>query len=513
MKRGLWIGAVAVPLVFLAHAAYLSVVAEDAFISFRYASHLATGYGLVWNVGESPVEGYTNFLWVVMCAAALALGLDVAAFAQVLGVVAGLATLLYVWLWGRRQMGWSTGVSLIPCALLALSGPFATWATSGMETSLFTLFVTASLYHAGRFMGTSRRKHAHVLALVLLGATLTRPEGLIVAAILFAATMLRARWGAVVEGAVLFAVVAAVYTVWRVAYFGDWLPNTYYAKVAGAPLRSVRGVIYTGAFFLYFVVPLLPLALVPGERRQGETPWRDARWLPVIALLVSYTAYIVWVGGDYMAMYRFFVPVLPALYLLAVALFISAWSRRGAPLAVTLLIVAATVTAIHSTPLDRALFPKPPRQHGHYGGVQTERWHAARLTLLGEYFGGLRERGDESLATDAIGAVSFHSRLRVYGFHGLVDRRIARGRAGGEEPGLGLPGHEKGDLLYILSQRPTFIMFSRLLTPEPAGYPSDLGDAVAEDLRAAYEPVSVWLVDDANDGESGHFTYYRLRDD
>jgi hypothetical protein len=33
-------------------------IQDDAFISFRYAQHLAAGDGLTWNVGEErPVEG------------------------------------------------------------------------------------------------------------------------------------------------------------------------------------------------------------------------------------------------------------------------------------------------------------------------------------------------------------------------------------------------------------------------------------------------------------------------
>ena len=40
-------------------------VVDDAFISFRYAEHLAMGHGLVWNPGEH-VEGYTNFLWTLL---------------------------------------------------------------------------------------------------------------------------------------------------------------------------------------------------------------------------------------------------------------------------------------------------------------------------------------------------------------------------------------------------------------------------------------------------------------
>ncbi|RKX21336.1 MAG: hypothetical protein DRP51_04400, partial [Candidatus Zixiibacteriota bacterium] len=36
---------------------------DDAFITFRYAENLADGYGLVFNPGGEPVEGYSNFLW------------------------------------------------------------------------------------------------------------------------------------------------------------------------------------------------------------------------------------------------------------------------------------------------------------------------------------------------------------------------------------------------------------------------------------------------------------------
>ena len=46
-----------------------SWVCDDAFISFRYAKHLALGHGLRYNLGsQAPVEGYSNFLWNVLMA-------------------------------------------------------------------------------------------------------------------------------------------------------------------------------------------------------------------------------------------------------------------------------------------------------------------------------------------------------------------------------------------------------------------------------------------------------------
>src|SRR5438094_320890 len=65
-SRGmLALGAIAIIGLYMTHALKLGYVVDDAYISFQYARHFAHGEGLVYNVGER-VEGYTNFLWVIM---------------------------------------------------------------------------------------------------------------------------------------------------------------------------------------------------------------------------------------------------------------------------------------------------------------------------------------------------------------------------------------------------------------------------------------------------------------
>ncbi|MBI3736128.1 hypothetical protein HY256_06410, partial [Candidatus Sumerlaeota bacterium] len=75
-----------VPLVlFLASGLFLPFAAlawltrsdflDDAYISFRYARHLAEGRGLVWNVGDRPIEGFTNLLHTLFAAGLLRAGL------------------------------------------------------------------------------------------------------------------------------------------------------------------------------------------------------------------------------------------------------------------------------------------------------------------------------------------------------------------------------------------------------------------------------------------------------
>ena len=95
MIRPAGIFGVGVVALFVCHVLYLAGVAEDAFISFRFARNLVEGYGLVWNPGEPPVEGYTNFLWLMLAALLLRLGLDPVIGSQVWGVAASLVTLAY----------------------------------------------------------------------------------------------------------------------------------------------------------------------------------------------------------------------------------------------------------------------------------------------------------------------------------------------------------------------------------------------------------------------------------
>ncbi|HET7142495.1 MAG TPA: hypothetical protein VFI68_00630, partial [Anaerolineales bacterium] len=42
---------------------------EDAAMLMRYSQHLAQGHGVTWNIGEHPVDGATDFLFMVLSAA------------------------------------------------------------------------------------------------------------------------------------------------------------------------------------------------------------------------------------------------------------------------------------------------------------------------------------------------------------------------------------------------------------------------------------------------------------
>ena len=146
--------------------------------------------------------------------------------------------------------------------------------------------------------------------------------------------------------------------------------------------------------------------------------------------------------------------------------------------------------------------------HGNWRGVQTERWHVARLSTIGDFFA--REaRPGESLATDAIGAVGWRARdLRVYGAHGIVDPELARREE--RRVGRGVAGHERLDFAVLLARRPTFLMFRRDLRSQPLRR-LELNVDVGEGLADEYELRAVWLEDPVN-GEAGWFSFLERRD-
>jgi hypothetical protein len=210
-------------------------------------------------------------------------------------------------------------------------------------------------------------------------------------------------------------------------------------------------------------------------------------------------------------MFRFFAPIVPLFCIVGGALLVALWRSDLGSLPVAGLAIALALVFVQSTPLEARLFPRLHNNHGMWRGVEVERWHAARLHVIGVYFGGLAESYDDSVATDAIGVISYVADMKVIGKHGLVDEYLAHKEFAPGELGSGLPGHERSDLDYILSKRPTFYMYNRDLTEEPFARLPELDGRAAEIAEAEYEPESVYLRDEEN-GEEGYFTYLRRVD-
>lgn len=279
---------------------------DDAYISYRYAQNLVDGYGLVFNRGEY-VEGYTNLSWTLLVAWGIYMGLAAPVAGHFLMIVSGAFFLISALLLAREALPerYRYLAALAPLTLLASNG-FAAWNSAGLETSLFGGFVTLALYFY-------LRGNLLCVAVVCVFAALTRPEGVILAAILLGGAWLftlfqdtpRNIRDLLVHSApcLLFAVYIVLHTVFRYYYYDDFVPNTFFAKVGGVPVS--RGFEYIWKFLIdgpgLFVVPFIFICIV--------TP---RLWLPGIYAAIIF-AYSIGVGGDAFWLGRFLLPLLPLL--------------------------------------------------------------------------------------------------------------------------------------------------------------------------------------------------------
>lgn len=443
-------------------------LSDDAFISFRYAQNLAQGNGLVYNVGER-VEGYTNFLWTVLAALLIALGGDVAVWSHLAGAGLGVAIVLLTYGLGARLAGAPWGLLAALAAATSQSLLLYTGRGSGLETGLFTLLVLAGGACYLRADGRATRWLGAAGALLALAA-LTRPEGALVFAFTAAHLALRAvagaglrpkEWLARLSSLVLrpsslwllagaFLAIWSPYFAWRIWYYGDLLPNTFYAKTGGGLSQVLRGAAYAGAFALTLGGPLLLVAVAPWLRapRAALASWRGYA-LPLVLL---YSAYIVAVGGDHFRGERFFVPLLPWVAILladgaaavaaALAPRLAGPLRPAAALAFALALAAGSLGALGRTaPID-------PTIQGLDESVWIWRdigWWMADNTPP-----------EASLAAAGAGAVAFYGQRETIDLYGLTDRHI--GRLEVEGMGEGVAGHEKRDPVYVLEvRRPSYI--------------------------------------------------------
>jgi len=271
------------------------ILFDDAMISMRYAYNLAHGNGLVWNVGQR-VQGFTNPLWVFYMALLHLLPITAAKISlavQITGAVLVALTMFFV----RGVVEQLTGdllAMLGAVALTAFYAPLLSFSLLGMEVSALVLILTASVWIILR---NGRERFTPWLYVLLAVGTLLRsdvavPYLVILAAMCFIQPQFRGRhlrWG--LGLLVLFVGGQALASY---AYYGDWLPNTYYLKVTGWPfsLRILRG-LYALVWFIYYtnwVLFLLPLSIFFFRR-----DWRVT--LPLLVLL-GQLAYSVFVGGD-----------------------------------------------------------------------------------------------------------------------------------------------------------------------------------------------------------------------
>ena len=434
-----------------------SFVLDDAFISLRYARNLVEGHGLVFNPGETPVEGYTNFLWVLIAAAHVPFTRWPEHWLLLYDKLAGFGVIAVVW-WEMLRRGGNARTWLwLAVLLVALHETLHAWIGGGLETHFFSLLVIAAV---GRFLREERKGEEEIKwkwwSAILVGlALLTRPEGYLVAAICSAALVTRCVAtqfsAAAVRRASIWVTTCAAFAVphltFRRLYYGEWVPNTFFAKMPGPYFES--GLPYLAIFLKanYFhwglIATIVAIAFAgPYARPRPHFAFDRA---VLAALIVGWFSYVGYAGGDHLE-FRLLAPTVPLLALL-IGLTAADLSenarrfpprfRRLVPLALVMAGAALSarllVTSIRLPFADDLFRLHIASARGQAHADYAEAWRPA-----GEW---LRKFAlpTERISVPAAGIIPWTCGLPSLDLHGLTDRAVARQPVAVR----GVLGHEK----------------------------------------------------------------------
>jgi hypothetical protein len=479
-RRGWWTVAAVLVVAALTLLAWSNrFVQDDAFISFRYADSLARGLGPVWNPGER-VEGYTNFLWMVLISVGLRLGADAVALSYALGLACFAGSLLLTWraaelLLARRDL------ALLTMVLLGTNFTFSSYATGGLETQLQAMLfaamvlLTVRAWVAGRCGSGSMA----LLSVAAGAAFLTRMDSALAIILLLPAAAGavwrrtargRRRWVRLAALLLPAAGIAVAWLAWKLQYYGDVFPNTFYAKT-GSSAALFRGTYYLYAFLLSYLLVPFALLLAAAWRTLLERAHRPVLLLAVVA--VVWTAYVVKVGGGFME-FRFFVPILPLLMVLVVWVLFRFVSRPAVRWALLGVLVVGWVN--HPVTFGEVNFTRGIMN------VDALRIRNKQPTWeqVGQALGEAFDPSDDVLmATTAAGAIPYYSRLRTVDMLGLNDPWVARHGV----HYVDRPGHTKIAPVSHLEQRGVHLLVSYPWTPPPdRELPPALGASQLEKL-------------------------------
>lgn len=422
-------------------------IIDDAGISFVYSRNLAEGNGLVSQPGLSPVEGYSNPLWIFILAPFFALGLfHPFIVPKVFGLLLVGTTFYFIHKSAQILTGTKYVVSLIVLLFLSANASFVIWTSSGLENALFSALISILLYLTIRtdWSGLNSKKEIGIIGFIAALIALTRPDGLVYAVIFPFAALLHARPlkkdGLAKLSKTLswylasFTIVFGTYFLFRIIYFGEILPNTYYAK--GGPtwsgvwralvmeqtyLNKLQEILST--FFgakLWLLIPILFAAWLVSIAIKRK-PDKKELVLVFLVFLSGFTYLIV--INDWMGEYRLATPFFVLLYLFfgLVASQIARLIRLNTRLkvltaAIIIVLIAGVSFSIHSKRISEFAEISPVS----FASVADRFGH--RFNQIADSLG----IENASFLVPDVGGTLYYSKLRIVDLAGLCDPVIAR---------------------------------------------------------------------------------------
>ena len=404
---------------------------DDAFISYKYAQNLFLGNGINFNSFGEKVEGYSNFLYVLLMTPGIAISQN---YIYVYSTIVNTLLLLMVMVVFYKILTLEIGekYALLGAFLVGLNP--AIWAnvTTGLETILI-LFIFVSIW----YLTKKTRTGINILLIFIIStiSMLSRVDGFILPLILSIYFILNKEKKIALYLILYIFMFMGFYALLRYNYYGDVIANTYYAKVSGDIFqRIVAGYRYLYgntvnngiAFYLLFVILFILNKLL--------LKYKNIKYFISFELIFLgvWLPYMLYVGGD-IYYERFLLPVL----LVGIYYFIKILSNQKKIIAVILLSVAVVISF--------RVFLKDGRFA--YQNKTYDMW-----VNLGKFLNKSPE--NYLLAVDAAGKIPYYSQLNTIDMLGLNNKKIGKMSVEKREFRV---GHTKYNADYTLSKKPDII--------------------------------------------------------
>lgn len=450
--------------------AYWPFHIDDAYTTYVYSANLVAHNGLTYN--GVLVEGYSNFLWSILIALLMYLGLTPLVAARTLSILAAIAIFVLVEQMAhyllQKRSAWAAS---LPVLLLATSVPFVVWTVAGLETLWMTLCVTSVVY----LESTKRFQLSALSAFALLFSSLTRPEGamlflfFLVYHLIWNDGFAPSRRLQLIKWGLWFVVPYGLYLAWRFLTYGYFIPNTAFLKVDPSLHTFAWAGEWLIAFLLLrpFMAALLGISIgaLVRKRRSLERGWGISA-----GVVGAFLFYILIAGRDWMPHHRFIVPVIPLLSILTVGVAtLDAWHRKSWLRHATLTLVAtASLTEIIAS---ATIYLEPTLELGWWtdGLIEAGQW-IEQNTLP-----------EDTIAVVDAGALAYYSQRHTIDINGLNDVHIAH-------------SSNRSDPEYVLSYQPVIVQLHVEALEEgtdgvPIDSPATKDLYTHPDFRNYYVPV------------------------
>lgn len=286
-------------------------VIDDLYIYFRYVDNFISGNGIAFNKGEH-VEGFSSFLWFMYLSLCGAINLPLEAAAKYTGLAISVVNALLTYKISSHIF--PGRFALIAPAMMMFSLPYMLWSVSGFEIMLCIFLILLSAFIV---LTKNSKRYMILLSVLLFMLCITRPEGILTAVAIFAYMyFFREMRSELKFPSLLFISMLLLFLIFRFFYFGDILPNTYYAKIGHGligsyELRSYKNGLMYFIFFLksnpQFIPAIMFSAFIIFKAMHNRI------MILFVMLLACQLIFMTFSGGDWMVQYRFAVPAIPLL--------------------------------------------------------------------------------------------------------------------------------------------------------------------------------------------------------